>query len=636
MDPSRCTTGGLGGTPLGAPIEGVDPLGRVAYSRFLPGSGNRDTLPVSVSNGEPDRICPQCSSRTSARVCPKDGRPTLHVTAFDAHDPNLHRTIQGRYELVECVGAGGFGTVYRAQHVKTGGDIAVKLLSRHLLSDEAAIRRFYMEAQNTHKLHHPNTVRVFDFGRAHDANLFLCMEFVEGRVLNDVLQHEGRMTPARAAHVIRQVLMSLAEAHEHGIVHRDVKPRNIMLCDVVGDRDFVKVLDFGISRTLGGKGASTRGAIGTPTYIAPEQCQDAKVDARADLYSVGVILYELLAGQPPFVAKGSNPVLELAQAHMTVPPRPVLEVVPDACSKELADLVMALLSKNAEDRPQSAHDALAILKEAVGAETPVAEVSVPVRVAGAGPGSKVKRPANFASPPSVETSRSGVEFGWQPDPRIWYMAAGVLVLAIVLGLTLLLSGAPRGRPGPSEPVAATPEEDGPGIAQPGSQTAGDTGHETMTGTVLLSSRPANARVVGKDGLVLGRTPVRLSRSKLAGDTQVRIESDGYHSARVSVQVSQTGRRRTQEIVLKPLPRIQIQSRPPGARVFLEAGRGARDHIGRTPIEWIVPEAVVHALRRGERFTLTVERDQRAARHQLKPSDLKSPDRILELTLPPKR
>ena len=205
------------------------------------------------------RVCPACNTRTDARRCPKDGRPTLdeaELRPSRSKDPLIGYVLLGKYEVESRLGAGGFGSVYKARLLTTDGHVAIKLLRGEVAENPEVIKRFYVEAQNTHQLHHPNTVRVSDFGKTADGTLYLIMEFVPGTPLSKVMRAEGRLPPARVVRISEQVLKSLAEAHgaTNPVVHRDIKPDNIMLLDQIGEPDFVKVLDFGISRATQGPG----------------------------------------------------------------------------------------------------------------------------------------------------------------------------------------------------------------------------------------------------------------------------------------------------------------------------------------------------------------------------------------------
>jgi serine/threonine protein kinase len=262
------------------------------------------------------RVCPECDLRTNEETCPNDGRGTIDESVFQRQhdDPMLGLRIADKYVVEERLGRGGMGSVYRARHTVTGGNVAIKLMNPAVAEDEEAIKRFYIEAQNTHKLHHSNTVTVSDFGQTKGGILYLVMEHVTGRPLSKAITSEGRLSPARAVRIVTQMLKSLGEAHHHGIVHRDMKPDNVMLIDEYGEKDVVKVLDFGISRALDSTGANTQGAIGTPRYMAPEQWRAKSVDGRTDLYAVGGILYRMLAGRYAFDIKGTGRALTNCQS----------------------------------------------------------------------------------------------------------------------------------------------------------------------------------------------------------------------------------------------------------------------------------------------------------------------------------
>jgi serine/threonine protein kinase len=219
-------------------------------------------------------------------------------------DTWIGRTIAERYRIVAPLGHGGFGGVCRATHIETGGDVAVKMIHAHHASDPKIVERFNLEARNTHGLHHPNTVRLTAFGRAEGGELYLVSEYINGRTLADVVAHEAPVGTDRAVHIVMQILRSLGEAHGAGLVHRGIKPQNVMLVDQFGVPDFVKVLDFGIARSLTEVNHSS-GLVGTPSYMAPEQWYGRRLDARADIYAVGCVLYQLLTAQRPFDQPGA-------------------------------------------------------------------------------------------------------------------------------------------------------------------------------------------------------------------------------------------------------------------------------------------------------------------------------------------
>lgn len=275
-------------------------------------------------------------------------------------------TLAGRYNLTSLLGRGGMGTVYGATDAQMSDRlVAIKVLAPHLVSDEKQVLRFEQEARAANQLRHPNTISVLDFGRDPEGHIFMVIEFLKGQELTSIVR-QGPMDAARALYVMRQVCKSLAEAHSKGIIHRDLKPDNIFVCEIYGEKDFVKVIDFGIAKFLEEESANLTQAgkmFGTPRYLSPEQAQGKKLDARSDLYTCGVILFECLTGRPPFVAEEA---IAVAIKHVQEEPPKLLEVNPSIHVPPLVDaLVFKLLSKKADQRHQKAEDVVASIDEAM-------------------------------------------------------------------------------------------------------------------------------------------------------------------------------------------------------------------------------------------------------------------------------
>ncbi|MSP91335.1 MAG: hypothetical protein EXR79_05975 [Myxococcales bacterium] len=314
------------------------------------------------------RYCPRCGTTTDADVCPHDGTPTVRKVAHSHGRLQGGDVITGRYRILGELGRGGFGVVFDAVHVTTGHPVAVKVLTSSG-GDEAQemARRFFQEASTTSRLSHPNTVRVFDFGQTDDGEMFLAMERLNGETLQTLLlrlQCEGlRMTEAQVVDVGVAVLKSLAEAHAHGLVHRDMKPANIFLHQVSGGEQIVKVLDFGIVKDTDTRMTQAGKALGTPTHMSPEQAMGKPVDARADIYALGVVLYECLVGALPF--SGDNP-LAIVMQHVTEPPPPILQRTGGHVRPALAAAVERALAKLPDDRWQSAPEMRDALQAALG------------------------------------------------------------------------------------------------------------------------------------------------------------------------------------------------------------------------------------------------------------------------------
>lgn len=307
--------------------------------------------------------CPTCGRRYSPDVefCPEDQAP-LQADATNAGsplpDPLLGHTLDDKYRLDAQLGIGGMGTVYRARHLLIDRPVAIKVLNPRFVEDEAARTRFQREARAAGRLQHTNAVTVTDYGQTQDGYVYIVMELLEGRTLRDILAKEAPLDAARSVSIMLQVSAAVAAAHEAGIIHRDLKPANIFIVQRAEVPSVVKVLDFGIAKLAAEsleeddiKALTQIGAmIGTPRYMSPEQCDGAELTPAADVYSLGVILYEMLSGTVPF--SGSTP-LAIAMKHTSELPRRPREFVP-SIPPALEDVVLHALEKSPEKRPANA------------------------------------------------------------------------------------------------------------------------------------------------------------------------------------------------------------------------------------------------------------------------------------------
>lgn len=271
--------------------------------------------------------------------------------------PEVGVVLDGKYRIDSYVGTGSMGAVARAKHLARDADVALKFLTaRSVPGDDRVAERFRLEAIAASRLHTDHVVRVFDVAESREGLPYLVMELLDGEDLDQLLMREGAMDIPRAIHIVLQALRALDVAHTAGVVHRDLKPGNMFVLPRDGDPDFVKIVDFGISKVDDGNQDSprlTQGemAMGTPLYMAPEQASDARsVKATADVYSAAAVLYECIAGVPPLVADRS---IELLYKLLQVTPQRLDALVP-AVPTGLADAVAVALSKNPADRPQSA------------------------------------------------------------------------------------------------------------------------------------------------------------------------------------------------------------------------------------------------------------------------------------------
>jgi serine/threonine protein kinase len=284
------------------------------------------------------------------------------------------RVVNGRYRLIEVLGEGGMGVVYRAEQLPLGREVALKVLRLTGSGDESFRQRFFLEASLTSQINHRNLVTVFDYGRIEDQgatdSYFLAMELLRGVSLFDRIDLRGALSPVEAVRIAQDVLRGLRIVHKHGIVHRDLKPANVMLVPDDEGRETAKVLDFGLvkqlprgaAKTIGGSPVTQAGSfLGTPEYMSPEHLDPHDVDERADLYAVGVILFEMLAGRPPFQG---NRHLETLLAHMTNPVPPIRKFnAKSTVSSELEAIVRKLLEKQREQRFSTADEVLTELSK---------------------------------------------------------------------------------------------------------------------------------------------------------------------------------------------------------------------------------------------------------------------------------
>ncbi len=294
-------------------------------------------------HGEVDRFCPSCGVASAAG-------------AEASKDPLVGRTIAGSYVILELVGVGGMGRVYRAEQRMLGRTVAIKVIHPHLLSDEQSVARFYTEARAASRLNHPNSVSIIDFGRTDDGILYLVMEYLQGKDLARLIREDGPLPLPRVCEIVRAVLDALGEAHALDVVHRDLKPENVIIERLRAGGDLVKVVDFGLAKLLSGQQQGTTSitlpglVCGTPDYMSPEQGRGEEVDARGDIYSVGVMLFELLTDRLPFL--GDTPT-NVVLKHIQEPVPDPRELVPErGIPDSLVEIVMHALAKSPAERYQ--------------------------------------------------------------------------------------------------------------------------------------------------------------------------------------------------------------------------------------------------------------------------------------------
>lgn len=397
------------------------------------------------------KICPSCEKecRDTTVFCPFCG---TKITV-EENESFVGKTIDGKYFVEKLVGQGGMGNVYKARHLHMDTTVAIKILHPHLVTDATSVERFRREARAALAVDHPNAIKVMDFGVSNGQTVYLVMEFLEGQSLREIIKKNGAISPARTVEIAKQICGALEAAHAKNIIHRDMKPDNIILLNPGTPQEVVKVLDFSIAKlkTADGAGLTQQGmVVGTPQYMSPEQGEGRELDQRSDLYSVGVILYEMLTGQLPF--KAASPVA-LVLKHIHSLPKPLRELN-EQVPKAIEAVVLKALSKKREERQQTVRQLSEELEEALEGRFPLGinldqDVTLSPSVAPEKSQPemrpidlsevnntppqlpKVSRPLPPSVSPSVEEGRR--------VPTLVYIGVGVvLLLSVIVVLVLLL------------------------------------------------------------------------------------------------------------------------------------------------------------------------------------------------------
>jgi serine/threonine-protein kinase len=351
-------------------------------------------------------------------------------------DSLIDTLFDGRYRIMRKLGAGGMADVYLAEDQELGRRVAIKILNGRHANDDQFIERFRREAKNAAALNHPNIVSIYDRGEAEDT-YYIAMEYLDGRSLKELIVGRGAAPINVAVEYARQILSALRFAHRHGIVHRDIKPHNVL----VDGEGRVKVTDFGIARAGTSQMTETGSIVGTAQYLSPEQARGGEVDPRSDLYSLGVVLYELLTGKTPF--DGETPV-EIAMKHLSNAPKPPSKLRPEI-PPELDKVVLRALAKDPEDRYQSADEMEADLDRiargapvsAATAATQVLKVPAAAAAADSTAATMIAPPSRArtyeAPPPTVDEEEYEERDGGERPLWPWLVAAAFVIAAVLAG-----------------------------------------------------------------------------------------------------------------------------------------------------------------------------------------------------------
>ena len=368
------------------------------------------------------KICPQCGKAydDASEVCQSDRTALISIDASD-NDPMLGQLLDGRYRLIRKIGEGGMGAIYRAVHTEIVRTCAIKLLTGVSPGKDDAIARFKREARNSCRIDNVHAVTVYDFGQTDEGLLFLAMEFIDGRPLSRVIAEHRVLPIERVIHITNQIAEALGAAHALPMIHRDLKPDNIMITRKGANTDFVKVLDFGIAKALadeGGENLTKTGfVLGTPVYMSPEQLLGEELDARSDIYSLAIIVYEMLSGRLPF--EGDNLQAVMMKRVMSDPIR--LRVAAPSLSESVEQAVMSGLERNRESRTATVEAFAAELSRVLYGSTQVMGGVITGQLAGPGEGSPTVQwggsQTNVDSSPAFtgQSERSGA----RTDDKTW-------------------------------------------------------------------------------------------------------------------------------------------------------------------------------------------------------------------------
>lgn len=471
------------------------------------------------------RYCPACGTRfpSDDAFCPHDGQPLQELQEDNTVaniDSLLGTVVDGRYRVDAVLGQGGMGIVYLVSHVTLNKPMALKLLRGDLAQDGVVVKRFMQEAQACTAIGHPHIIDITDFGKLSDGSAYFVMEYLEGESLTSLIKR-GRLPVEEVLPIAEQIASALSAAHQRGIVHRDLKPDNVQLIRRGADDRFVKVLDFGVAKVGSSSKLTKTGMVfGTPHYMSPEQAAGQSVDARADIYALGVIIFEMCTGQVPF---DGDTFMGILSKHMfDEPPRPT-EI--DGSAGPLEPIILHALAKKPEDRYGSMDELLADLTTLESGGV------VPKRI---GP----------AAPPVVSAPMPMVAASGVPSSKAPLLALGLI------GLLLLLGGAAAvwftlGTPASQarnvtqaetasdvvdDPV---PDESDEPVVEPVTPVGIETPEQAAPQLVQIISDPPGA-AVSLDGVVIGNAPIEIERPVGEERERIRLQLRGHHPRVVEV------------------------------------------------------------------------------------------------------
>jgi len=449
----------------------------------------------------------------------------------------------GEYQIAGAIGRGGFGTVYAGVHPLIGKRVAVKVLNRRFSADPDIVSRFVAEARAVNQIRHQHIIDIFSFGRLADGRQYYVMELLAGETLDRVLRQRGRLGGREAMQLLRPIARALDAAHAAGIAHRDLKPENVFVGRDSEGQPFPKLLDFGIAKLLGPDLASehrtvTGAPMGTPLYMSPEQCRGRAVDQRTDIYSFGIMAYQVLTGALPFTGEDYMDILMKQMSDAATPPSRLCPELTEDVDAALA----AMMAKDPAARPASLIAAMTALatalgrcssQELVGGEAFASSATLPPPVDAMA--------KTFAPPARAASSGGSLAAGEMARPALprrrartplWIGAAVIAAASVAVVLVRERATPARAAASLENAARAAPEPDGaPMAAVPPEAPVAASAPEPSATTISITieGAPAGTRVATADGTLLGTAPgtLRVSRSSTA--LELRLEHEGYQA-----------------------------------------------------------------------------------------------------------
>lgn len=427
----------------------------------------------NLQDGLDNKICLECNRQFTGivKACPHDGAALVPL----ARDPMIGTCLMGKYDIIDVVGHGGMGVVYKGRQVLMERTVAIKMLQSQHIADSQSVQRFLREGKASCRMNHPHVITVYDFGiTPQSGQPFIVMDYLEGISLSDMIKQDGQVSVERSIKILTQATDALDHAHRAGVIHRDLKPSNIMLVEYEDEKDFVKIVDFGVAQLIGAGGEQQRltqmGEVcGSPVYMSPEQCQGLELDARSDIYSMGIVIFETLTGRLPLIGKT---MVETMSKHISEMPPRFSEVRPDLYIPERLE---AVIWKAMAKDPANRHQTMAELCRDLDTAIPK-------------PGKSQVLRTDFPTMPGEEKE---VKSSNKALPMV-LAGVGALILTAGVAGFMMFGGASKKDPvkTPTAVVAPTPTVTTPAVTTPAVTTTTPPATTTPALTTPATTTPA--------------------------------------------------------------------------------------------------------------------------------------------------